>query len=141
MFYPSVTVYFNSAAFTAQYLKVLKWREVLVQNGFVHSSPALNKKWFFIKDFSKCDQIRRFTLFCAALSKYNQKSRLVVFYKKISWKSLQSSQKNTSVGTSFFNKVAGYRPVLLFKRDFDMGVFLYISRNFLRICFLQNTSK
>lgn len=99
------------------------------------------KMEFFIKDFSKCDQIRRFTLFCAALSKYNQKSRLVVFYKKISWKSLQSSQKNTSVGTSFFNKVAGYRPVLLFKRDFDMGVFLYISRNFLRICFLQNTSK
>ena len=99
------------------------------------------KMEFFIKDFSKCDQIRRFTLFCAALSKYNQKSRLVVFYKQISWKSLQSSQKNTSVGTSFFNKVAGYRPVLLFKRDFDMGVFLYISRNFLRICFLQNTSK
>ena len=99
------------------------------------------KMEFFIKDFSKCDQIRRFTLFCAALSKYNQKSRLVVFYKKISWKSLQSSQKNTSVGTSFFNKVAGYRPVLLFKRDFDMGVFLYISRNFLRICFFQNTSK
>ena len=99
------------------------------------------KMEFFIKDFSKCDQIRRFTLFCAALSKYNQKSRLVVFYKKISWKSLQSSQKNTSVGTSFFKKVAGYRPVLLFKRDFDMGVFLYISRNFLRICFLQNTSK
>ena len=99
------------------------------------------KMEFFIKDFSKCDQIRRFTLFCAALSKYNQKSRLVVFYKKISWKSLQSSQKNTSVGTSFFNKVAGYRPVLLFKRDFDMGVFLYISRNFLRICFLQNTSR
>ena len=99
------------------------------------------KMEFFIKDFSKCDQIRRFTLFCAALSKYNQKSRLVVFYKKISWKSLQSSQKNTSAGASFFNKVAGYRPVLLFKRDFDMGVFLYISRNFLRICFLQNTSK
>ena len=99
------------------------------------------KMEFFIKDFSKCDQIRRFTLFCAALSKYNQKSRLVVFYKKISWKSLQSSQKNTSAGASFLNKVAGYRPVLLFKRDFDMGVFLYISRNFLRICFLQNTSK
>ena len=31
------------------------------------------KMEFFIKDFSKCDQIRRFTLFCAALSKYNQK--------------------------------------------------------------------
>ena len=52
-----------------------------------------------------------------------------VLWKKLFLKISQYSQENTCVGVSF-NKTAGLKPCKFLKRDSNVGVFLWILRNF-----------
>ena len=43
---------------------------------------------------------------------------------------LQNSQEHTCCRVSIFNNIVGPRPVILFKKDSDTDVFLWILQNF-----------
>ena len=57
--------------------------------------------------------------------------------KKVALKNFAKFTRKHLCQSLFFNKVAGWKPATLLKKDFGIGVFLWILRNFLEHLFYR----
>ena len=100
----------------------------------------------------RCFSYKQFPLFLPFLEGFFYFIGKVFFRRKeaVGWRCTvkkkvlnisQNSSESTCIEVFSFNKVAEWRPVTLLMRDFDICVFLWAFKKFLRTPFLQNICK